>query len=216
VGRSSKSEAETAEKLSIICGLAPLATWVGLVVLLCSVNCLPAPLETRPHTALVPTIVLDTNVVFDWLLFRNPHCEGLGAWLQAGKGRWLVSAAMHDELAHVLGRGGLDKWRSRETALWAAWAGLSTHVDKPTSPNVAAGLHCTDRDDQKFVDLALAGSASWLLSRDRAVLTLTRKARERGLTIQTPAAWAANNTRECTVRPCATSRRQSASELVNI
>jgi hypothetical protein len=40
-----------------------------------------------------------------------------------------------------------------------------------------------------FIDLALSQGARWLLSRDRALLKLARKAAVSGLLIQTPEAW---------------------------
>ena len=160
-------------------------------MLLCIVDSLPTTPPELSSDTTVPTIVLDTNVVFDWLLFCNPDCETLGAWLRAGHARWLASPAMRAEIAHVLGRGRLDKWRAREAALWATWDELSTEADEPAQPGPAARLRCTDPDDQKFIDLALSRGARWLLSRDRAVLKLARKALSQGLTIQTPVAWTA-------------------------
>ena len=55
----------------------------------------------------------------------------------------------------------------------------------------ALRMRCTDPDDQTFIDLALSRGAQWLLSRDRAVLKLAKRARVLGLHILTPAAWAA-------------------------
>ena len=160
-------------------------------MLLCDVDSpTPTPPEPRSRTT-APAIVLDTNVVFDWLLFCNPDCETLGAWLRTGRARWLASPAMRAEMAHVLGRGRLDKWHAREVALWTAWDQLSILADDPSQPGPAARLRCTDPDDQKFIDLAIATGARWLLSRDRAVLKLARRALAQGLTIQTPSAWAA-------------------------
>jgi len=52
----------------------------------------------------------------------------------------------------------------------------------------AVGLRCTDTDDQKFIDFALAYGAA-LLSRDRAVLKLARRGRNAGLEILTPECW---------------------------
>ena len=53
---------------------------------------------------------------------------------------------------------------------------------------------CTDPDDQKFIDLALSLPGATLLSRDRAVLKLARRARPLGMTIVTPQAWSATLT----------------------
>jgi predicted nucleic acid-binding protein len=50
-------------------------------------------------------------------------------------------------------------------------------------------LRCTDADDQKFIDLACAAPARWLVSRDRAVLKLRRRAATDGLVIVTPDGW---------------------------
>ncbi|MBX3622048.1 MAG: PIN domain-containing protein [Rhizobacter sp.] len=56
-----------------------------------------------------------------------------------------------------------------------------THTD-------AIRLRCTDPDDQKFIDLAVA-NARWLVSRDRAVLKLARRAALFGLQVVSPDRW---------------------------
>ncbi|WP_369293093.1 PIN domain-containing protein [Klebsiella variicola] len=48
---------------------------------------------------------------------------------------------------------------------------------------------CRDQDDQKFIDLALDARARWLVSRDKAVLALAKRARARQLLIVTPERW---------------------------
>lgn len=140
-----------------------------------------------------PTLVLDTNVVLDWLLFRNPSCHALNAALVAGDVRWIASAAMREELAHVLARGDLNKWQPDLAALWTRWDQLCTEVPAAPPLGAAAALRCSDPDDQKFIDLAVSCKARWLLSHDRAVQRLTRRLRERGITVTTPAAWSILN-----------------------
>lgn len=137
--------------------------------------------------------VLDTNVVLDWLLFGNPQCAALQQALTSAALRWVATAEMRDELTHVLGRGHLDRWQPDLALLGSQWANYCVEVPVPPPASFATRLRCTDTDDQKFIDLALACGARWLLSRDRAVLKLARKAQARGLTIQTPGAWAAAN-----------------------
>lgn len=136
-----------------------------------------------------PAIVLDTNVVLDWLLFRNPACDPLNAALVAGDVRWIASTAMRDELAHVLARGTLDKWQPDLGVLWARWDQHCNEV--PAAPRLGppAALRCSDPDDQKFIDLAVTCKAHWLLSHDHAVQRLARRLRDRGVTVTTPAAW---------------------------
>jgi predicted nucleic acid-binding protein len=56
-----------------------------------------------------------------------------------------------------------------------------------------ASLRCRDGDDQKFLDLAHFAGARWLISRDRALLDLAKRARHLGFEILTPALWSAHN-----------------------
>ena len=129
-----------------------------------------------------PALVLDTNVVLDWLYFRDPRCARLAALLEGGSARWIASAGMGEELRHVLGRdvggrgaGAVDATLSG----WERWA----EVVEPGDGAVPLALRCTDSADQKFIDLAWRWSASALLSADRAVLRLARRAAGHGLAI---------------------------------
>lgn len=140
------------------------------------------------HKAIV---VLDTNVVLDWLVFRNPGCKPLTEAIEAGRLRWLVTEPIRDELAHVLGRGVVDASAPNAGALWESWRRLSEIVTPPSVIGEALRLRCTDPDDQKFIDLALGSGAHWLISRDRAVLKLGRRALKLGLRVAIPEAWSA-------------------------
>ena len=139
----------------------------------------------------LPIIVLDTNVVLDWLVFRNPACAALGDALAVRTLRWCASAAMREELAHVLGRGVGQAWAPDLAALWAQWERDCVQLETPAVLSPPLRLRCSDADDQMFIDFSLAHGARWLLSRDRAVLKLARRARPFGLTITTPSDWAA-------------------------
>jgi uncharacterized protein len=146
------------------------------------------PVKRPPLEA--PIVVLDTNVVLDLLLFRDAECAALQVAL-AGPGiRWVATAAMRDELAHVLARGGLDDWAPDLPGIWSQWDRHCVAWPQPELVGAGAGFRCTDPDDQKFIDLALACCARWLVSRDRAVLRLARRLRERGIDVVTPEAWA--------------------------
>ena len=134
-------------------------------------------------------IVLDTNVVLDWLVFRNPSCARLDDYFASGQLRWLASTAMRDELAHVLGRGVCNAWTPNLPALWSTWDRHAAMAEPIQPMGAATRIRCTDTDDQKFIDLALAHRARWLLSRDRAVLKLDRWTRALGLEVLTPEAW---------------------------
>jgi uncharacterized protein len=132
-------------------------------------------------------IVLDTNVVLDWLLFADPGAQALVTAIEQGRLRWIATATMRGEFEHVLDRG-LAAAHGADTARFERTWDLHC-TQHPPAPLAPAPLRCTDSDDQKFIDLALAVNARWLVSRDRALLKLYRHATERGLLIIPPQQW---------------------------
>lgn len=125
-----------------------------------------------------PTVVLDTNVVLDLWLFQDAAALGLRAALEGHRLDAVRSAACDHELADVL--------RRPQFAAYAAAGGLLRRwqsLARPLEPRQAAPWHCSDRDDQKFLDLAHAAAATVLVTKDRALLKLARAARARGLAI---------------------------------
>jgi predicted nucleic acid-binding protein len=134
------------------------------------------------------TLVLDSNVVLDWLVFADPSSRALAAAITSGRARWLATTAMRQEMEHVLTRVDFSAWLREGASVLRHWERWVEPVDAP--PPLPHGLRCTDPDDQKFIDLAVHTGATALLSRDRAVLKLAGRARRLGLTIQTAAAWA--------------------------
>lgn len=158
---------------------------------------------------LLPAIVLDTNVVLDWLVFRSTDSQQLRECLTQGKVRWLASAAMREELFHVLARGTLAAWSPNSIHISAAWDRYCLPAAALAPAGAACRLRCSDPDDQKFIDLAVAHEVRWLLSKDRAVLKLAGRARVFGVEILTPAAWAVRRTSG------ATASRASQSTALN-
>jgi predicted nucleic acid-binding protein len=140
-------------------------------------------------TLLKPAVVLDTNVVLDWLVFRNTEGQALFEAIERRELRWLVTAAMREELLHVLGRGVAASHSPDLPRIDESWRLLSETIRPPEPQGEANRLRCTDTDDQKFVDLAVA-EARWLVSRDRAVLKLARRAGRLGLQVIPPGRWA--------------------------
>ncbi len=134
-------------------------------------------------------LVLDTNVVLDWLVFRDSGCEALGVALCNGQVQWVATTAMREELEHVLTRDTLNAWRPDAVMLWCSWDRWASIV-QPLPGSPPQSPRCSDPDDQKFIDLGIQVGAGALLSRDRAVLRCARRARALGLEILSPAAWA--------------------------
>jgi len=134
----------------------------------------------------VPGVVLDTNAVLDWLVFRDP---GMQVWVEAielGRLRWLACAAMRDELERTLGYAQLARWQPQTEPVLATFDHRSVGCAAPDTLGTP-GLVCSDRDDQVFLDLGLAQKARWLVTHDRALLRLARAAQRHGLRVVRPA-----------------------------
>jgi predicted nucleic acid-binding protein len=134
-------------------------------------------------------LVIDTNVVLDWLAFRHPIGAPLEEALTSRRCRWLCTGAMRDELARVVVRESLARWAIDAPAALAVVDALRVDPGEPPPLGVAERLRCSDPDDQMFIDLAVARRAHALLTRDRAVLRLAARARRFDVLIATPEAW---------------------------
>jgi putative PIN family toxin of toxin-antitoxin system len=150
----------------------------------------PAPLPAADQPAGgPPAIVIDTQVVMDWLVFRDARVQALAAAVTSGTVRWLVAPAMRDEIRHVLGRGVAAAYAPDLPFIESTFDAHAEPAEAPPPQPLAGRMVCRDPDDQKFIDLALAGGARWLVSRDKAVLALAKRARARGLSIVPPERW---------------------------
>jgi predicted nucleic acid-binding protein len=132
----------------------------------------------------LPPLVLDTNVVLDLLVFRDPACQSLAGALAVNPGRWRATAPMRAEFDDVMARAGFSRWQQQCAAIAARWDALAARAEPATDAPPA--MRCRDPDDQMFIDLALQLSPSVLLSRDRALLRLAAAGRRLGVRILTP------------------------------
>ena len=129
-----------------------------------------------------PALVLDTNTVLALWMFRDPALEKLRDWIEAGHCRLYSREDALGELRRVLGyrQFGLDEAAQQAihchySSLLTPWAGPR----KPSTTDESACLpRCSDKDDQKFLEIAFEAPANHLLTRDKALLRL---ARHRGL-----------------------------------
>ena len=132
-------------------------------------------------------VVVDTNVLLALWLFRDPVVEALHAAFASGQLRPVGPAATDAEFAGVLARPELFSVEpERQLRLLEAWQAVATLAEA----SQVAPWTCRDPLDQKFLDLAFSTQAGWLISRDRDLLKLARKARRQGLSIVTPENWA--------------------------
>ena len=139
-----------------------------------------------------PRIVLDTNAWLDLLVFGDPRISAIGTALAEGRVEAITSPACREEWRRVLGYPVLALAPERHAPLLAAFDARASSIEAPPPAGVALPA-CRDGDDQKFLELALAGGARWLVTRDRALLRLDRRTRRDGLfAILVPEAWRAD------------------------
>ena len=140
----------------------------------------------------VPRIVLDTNVCLDLFLFHDAQCAALLAALQAGAVQAVTRADCRDEWRRVLHYPQLPIDDDSRPMVSAAFDALIQYLPpaESTAPAGVALPRCADPDDQKFMELALATGARWLLSKDNELLKLDRRAQAAAqFSILLPQAW---------------------------
>ena len=120
-------------------------------------------------------LVLDSNVWLDWLHFDDPGVTPLKQAKQNGTVEIVIDAPCRDELQRVLGyqRFGLDVAAQR-TMLGEADR-LSTFLDDLRYAPTERLPWCSDPDDVKFLALAAASGADWLVTKDNALLSKRRR-----------------------------------------
>lgn len=141
----------------------------------------------------VPRIVLDTNVCLDLWVFADPGCAAVLAALRSGTVQAVTRADCRAEWQRVLHYPQLPIDDQSRPLIDAAFVANVQLLNNAASvPGDAGRLpRCADADDQKFLELALASGARWLLSKDRELLKLDRRARAAGgFSILSPQAWA--------------------------
>jgi len=137
-------------------------------------------------------IVIDSQSLFDWMVFRNPVCTNWASALAGPDWEWIFTSEMRAEFDFVAAKGFGQRWPVDAMAADATWARHGRAVDTPAPLGAGDRLHCTDADDQKFIDLAIAARAHTLVTRDKALLKLARRALARhGLRVCRPEVWSA-------------------------
>ncbi|MCH8179573.1 MAG: PIN domain-containing protein [Proteobacteria bacterium] len=126
-----------------------------------------------------PIVILDTNALLDWRVFKDPAATPIVEGILAGSLRWLACPSMEQEWHQVWPRSHFKPW-APDPMLTLTVFRHATFVDEPPR----GPMRCKDPDDQVFIDLALHVGAHWLFSKDAALLKLARRAKKlTGLTI---------------------------------
>ena len=125
----------------------------------------------------VTRLVLDTNVWLDWLVFDEPALAPLRAAHAAGRVEIVMDEACEAELARVLAYdlGKHTMGAEAQASCIERCRNLAQRVVATASSNAAALPRCSDPDDQKFLELALAAKVDVLVTKDQALLDLARR-----------------------------------------
>jgi putative PIN family toxin of toxin-antitoxin system len=134
-------------------------------------------------------LVLDTNVVLDWLVFDDPYMKPLRDRVRDRTVTLLSYPPAVDELQRVLGYKQLKLNAGRQAELLAAYQACTVIQSMPKEFSLQSLLlppgfpRCRDSDDQHFLALTFHSKADALVSRDKAVLKLVKRAGKFGVRI---------------------------------
>lgn len=119
----------------------------------------------------VERIVLDTNVLLSLWVFDDSRFLPIRAAIE--KGRWvaLTDAACLAEFERVLDYPAFKLDATRQRYILDDYAAIARPI--PLSPCQSLP-RCSDRDDQKFLELACNGAARFVVTADKALLKLAR------------------------------------------
>lgn len=132
----------------------------------------------------VTTIVLDTNIVLDAWVFKDPATAPLLKALQEGGLSWISTQPMRDELERVLAYPQIAQRLAFHQIPAAVVLAQFDAQTRTVAVAPKASVTCKDPDDQKFIDLAVA-HRSMVLSKDKAVLSMKKRLAVMGVVAQT-------------------------------
>jgi putative PIN family toxin of toxin-antitoxin system len=113
-------------------------------------------------------IVLDTNVFISGIFFTGPPYQILKAW-RDGRVQLLVSPSILDEYQRI---GAELALQFRDVDLKAFLDLLTVQAEIVLAPTLPPVIR-DDPSDDKFLEAAVAGNASYIISGDKHLLTLS-------------------------------------------
>jgi uncharacterized protein len=134
-------------------------------------------------------LVLDTNIVLDWLVFEDAGVETLRRGIADQRISIVTYELALAELRRVLTYPQLKLDPAEQTAVFETYRATASIASvpqgySPTQLMLPDGFpRCRDPDDDHFLALTHHAAADALVSKDKAVLKLRKRARKFGLTI---------------------------------
>lgn len=125
-------------------------------------------------------IVFDTNVLLSLWVFEDSRFARLRELIDRGEWVALTDENCLAEFKRVLGYPQFDLTTQRQAEIYASYAARAQRCN--AKQTVLPPLpRCSDRDDQKFLELARNASGGWLVTADKALLKMARRNKLAGL-----------------------------------
>ena len=128
-----------------------------------------------------PRLILDTNVILDLLVFKDPTTEPIRLLLDAKLVDAVRSEASMLELIDVIQRPIFKLSREAQEIILQKWESSSRLLENTAIE--PAPFTCRDPDDKVFLDMAYSLRPALLLSKDLRVLELCASAKRHGIAI---------------------------------
>lgn len=116
-------------------------------------------------------LVLDTNVLLSLWVFADSRFLPIRAAMEGGAWVALTDAACLAEFERVLGYPEFELDAPAQRNILVDYSALAHPIAAAACPPLP---QCSDRDDQKFLELACRGAAQFILTSDKALLKLAR------------------------------------------
>ena len=128
-----------------------------------------------------PVVVLDTNILLDVLVFDDSRAHPLRAALIAGSLDAVATEKTLSEFLDVIGREQFSLSQERQHEIMSQWRSWARLINDQVLD--AAPWKCKDRDDQVFINLAYTLKPAILISKDKMVLRIAKRAQKDGVVI---------------------------------
>jgi putative PIN family toxin of toxin-antitoxin system len=128
-----------------------------------------------------PRLVLDTNIILDLLVFKDPSAEPIQLLLDAKLVDAVRSEASMLELIDVIQRPAFKLSQEEQERILQVWESSARLMENAAIES--APFTCRDPDDQVFINMAYSLRPALLLSKDLRVLELQAIAKQHGVEI---------------------------------
>ena len=129
----------------------------------------------------ISNLILDTNVLLDILVFDDERAHPLRAALENSLFKAVATPKTIEEFVDVISRAQFNLSEEQQLAVLDQWKQWSSLVDDASL--LTAPWKCKDRDDQVFINLAFTLKPSTLISKDKQVLKIAKRAQKEGILI---------------------------------